>query len=322
MQHVLAIVETSAGVVRPASLELLTAAREMADGGTVTALVIGSDVSAVAKDVAGRGVDNVLLADHPLLDRYTTDPWARVIEQAVATANPALILLPGTTAGRDLGPYLAARAGTSSLSDCVALRWDGDDLVATRPVYGGKMLSDVRLAPGQHAWAVVRAGSYPAAEATGTNAQIHSLNLDLDASIARVTLREVEAKGGGSVNLETAERIVTGGRGVGSPEGFALIEQLAEALEAGVGATRAVTDAGWRPQHEQIGQTGRSVKPKLYVAAGVSGAVQHLAGMRGSDTIVAINRDADAPIFRLAAFGIIGDLNQILPALLDELRDA
>jgi electron transfer flavoprotein alpha subunit len=136
-----------------------------------------------------------------------------------------------------------------------------------------------------------------------------------------VTLRGVTAKGTVSGNLETAERIVTGGRGVGSPEGFALIEQLAAALGASVGATRAVTDAGWRPHHEQIGQTGRSVKPKLYVAAGVSGAVQHLAGMRGSDTIIAINRDADAPIFRLAALGVVGDLNDIIPALIRELSD-
>jgi len=317
--HVLAVIETSAGELRPASLELITVARELAEDGTVVALVVGHAVGQVAADIATRGVNAVLVADDALLTRYTTDAWAHVIETAVTEQQPRIVLLPGTTAGRDLGPYLAARSGTTSLSDCISLEWDGEDLLARRPVYGGKMVADVRLTPAHRAWAVVRAGAYAAPEATSPPAAMLPLQIDPSRVRQRVRLKDVAEKRGGSVNLEMAERIVTGGRGVGSPEGFALIEQLAAALGAGVGATRAVTDAGWRPHHEQIGQTGRNVKPKLYLAVGVSGAVQHLAGMRGSDTIIAINRDPDAPIFRLAALGIVGDLNEIVPALTREL---
>jgi electron transfer flavoprotein alpha subunit len=319
---VLVVIETSAGALRPAALELLTPARELARGGHVTAVVIGSDVAAAAQDVATHGSDRTLVVDHPLLERYTTDGYVAVIDAALAQVEPSLVLLPGTTSGRDLGPYLAARAGVNCLSDCTALRWDDDGLVATRPVYQGKMLTDARLVPSRVAFAVLRSGAFPESTA-GAAGTIEDLAIQLSVTDMRVQLREVAAKPTGAVNLEGAETIVVGGRGLGSAESFnSLLGELAEAFDAPIGATRAVTDLGWRPHYEQIGQTGKTVKPKLYVGVGVSGAVQHLVGMQNSETVLVINRDADAPLFKLASIGVVGDLNEIVPALTKAVRAA
>jgi electron transfer flavoprotein alpha subunit len=319
---VLVVIETSAGALRPAALELLTPARELARGGPVCAVVIGSDIVAAAQDVAARGVDRTLAADAPLLERYTTDGYARAIDAAVEAVGPALVLLPGTTSGRDLGPFLAARAGVNCLSDCTALRWEGDELVATRPVYQGKMLADVRTRPAGVAFAVLRSGAFAVPDA-GEAGQVEALDVQLSASDLRVQLSEVTEKPTGAVNLEGADTIVVGGRGLGSAEAFNnLMGDLADAFDAPIGATRAVTDLGWRPHYEQIGQTGKTVKPKLYVGVGVSGAVQHLVGMQNSETILVINRDADAPLFKLASIGVVGDLNELVPALAKEVRAA
>lgn len=320
--NVLVIVETSAGQVREASLEALTIAAGLAGGSGVTALVVGRQVTGVAADVALQGVTRVLVADDPVLERYLTDAYAQAVEAAIAEVGPRLALFAGTTAGRDLGPYLAARAGRNCLSDCIALRWDGDALVATRPVYQGKMLTDVTDAGGGTHFAVVRAGVVEPAAAGAHAAPIEPLKVAFDAGGGRVQLVDVTTPPAGGANLENAEVIVVGGRGVGSAENFALVEELAAALNAPVGATRAVTDLGWRPHFEQIGQTGKTVRPKLYIGIGVSGAVQHIVGMQGAETIVAINRDPQAPIFKLAEIGVIGDLNEIVPALVAEVRAA
>jgi electron transfer flavoprotein alpha subunit len=264
----------------------------------------------------------VLVVDDPAVERYTTDAYALAVEAAMAQATPRLVLLAGTTAGRDLGPYLAARAGRNCLSDCIALRWDGDALVGTRPVYQGKMLTDVTdTSDGAH-FAVVRAGVVePAALGSGT-VQTEPLTVAFDAGRTRVKLVDVTTPPAGGANLESAEVIVVGGRGLGSAENFVLVEDLAAVFNAPVGATRAVTDLGWRPHFEQIGQTGKTVRPKLYIGVGVSGAVQHIVGMQGAETVVAINRDPQAPIFKLAEIGVIGDLNEIVPALIAEVRAA
>jgi electron transfer flavoprotein alpha subunit len=316
--NALVVIETSVGQVREASLEALAMAGGLVEG--VTAVVVGHQVAEIAADVARRGVTRVLTADDPALARYTTDAYTQAVEAAVAHSMPRLVLFAGTTAGRDLGPYLAARAGRNCLSDCIALRWDGDALVGTRPVYQGKMLTDVTdVGSGTH-FAVVRAGVVEAPAAESEAAPIEPLNRAVDGG--RVQLVDVTTPPAGGANLENAEVIVVGGRGLGSPENFALVEELAAAFNAPVGATRAVTDLGWRPHFEQIGQTGKTVRPKLYIGVGVSGAVQHIVGMQGSETIVAINRDPQAPIFKLAEIGVIGDLNELVPALIAEVRAA
>lgn len=319
---VLVVVETSAGEIRESSLELIGPARALAGDGAVTALVVGSGVDGVAADVSGRGVDRVLVVDNASVERYTTDAYAKAIEAAIGQDEPQLVLLAGTTAGRDLGPYLAARAGSVCLSDCTALRWDGDDLVGTRPVYQGKMLTDVTAKPDGVAFAVIRGGTNPVAEAGQGSAAVEPLAVGLDAASLRVKLLDVTAPPAGDSSLDSAETVVVGGRGVGSAEGFAMIDELAAALDGAVGATRAVTDLGWRPHHEQIGQTGKVVRPKLYVGVGVSGAVQHTVGMQNAETVVVINRDKDAPLFKLAEIGVVGDLNEIVPALTREIKVA
>lgn len=318
LSGVLVVIETSAGEPREVSLESLTVARDLTGSGSLTALVVGSGIDAVAKSIQA---DRVLTADAPELERYTADGYSKVIEAAMESVNPKLVLLGGTTSGRDLGPYLSARAGTNCLSDCVALRWDGDTLVGTRPVYQGKLLSDVSYVPEGAAFAVIRGGTFEAA-ASGQPDSVESLPVEFAAGELRVDLTDVTIPPAGAVDLEGAETIVAGGRGLGSQENFQLVEQLAEALGGAVGATRAVTDLGWRPHYEQIGQTGKTVKPKLYFAVGISGAVQHLVGMQGAETVVAINRDPDAPIFKLAQIGVVGDLNEILPALISEIQAA
>jgi electron transfer flavoprotein alpha subunit len=285
-------------------------------------VVVGHGIDAVAQDVAARGVDRVLVADDPALERYTTDAYTQAIEAAVAATQAKTVLLAGTTAGRDLGPYLGARAGVNCLSDCTALRWEGSALIGTRPVFQGKMLTDVTdTGDGTH-FAVLRAGVVEPAAAGGATALIEPLEVNIDASRLRVKLVDVTVPPVGGANLEEADVIVVGGRGVGSAEDFAKIEELAAAFGAPVGATRAVTDLGWRPHFEQIGQTGKTVRPKLYIGVGVSGAVQHTVGMQGSETIVAINRDPQAPIFKFAEIGVIGDLNEIVPALTTAVRSA
>lgn len=318
LSGVLVVIETSAGDPRDVSLEALTVARDLAGDGGLTALVIGGGVDALANSIQA---DKVLVVDAAELERYTTDGYTRVIESAIETVNPKLVLLGGTTSGRDLGPYLSARAGQNCLSDCVDLRWEGDTLIGTRPVYQGKLLSDVSYTPDGVAFAVIRGGTFEPAE-SGQPGTVESLPVEFSDGDLRVELTDVTIPPVGAVDLEGAETIVAGGRGLGSQENFQLLEQLAEALGGAVGATRAVTDLGWRPHYEQIGQTGKTVKPKLYFAVGISGAVQHLVGMQGAETVVAINRDPDAPIFKLAQIGVVGDLNEILPALISEIQAA
>lgn len=316
---VLVVVETSAGEVRESSLELLSAAPDLAAGGPVSAVVVGSGVASVAEQVARLGANTVLVADHAELERYTTDGYTTVIEAAIENSNPRLVLLAGTTSGRDLGPYLAARAGSNCLSDCISLSWDGDRLAGIRPVYQGKMLTDVSFEPGDRAFAVIRSGSYTIPEESG-NGQVEELAVDISGDAIRVRLINLEQPKVGQTNLADADVVIVGGRGVGSAENFQMLEELANELGGAVGATRAVTDLGWRPHFEQIGQTGANIRPKLYIGIGVSGAVQHLVGMQNSDTIVAINRDSEAPLFRLAEIGVVGDLHEILPEVIKEVK--
>jgi electron transfer flavoprotein alpha subunit len=317
--NVLAVIETSAGAPRDASFELLAAAADLRSD-SVSALVIGQDVSGVAEKVAGLGASRVLLVDGDAFVRYSTACYTEAIEAAIAVASPSVVLLAGTTAGRDLGPYLAARRGQEALVDCVRVARDGDRLVGVRPVFQGKMVADVSIPLGDPAFVVIRSGAYGEPETAGAAGSVERLDVtmvDAEQPVEFVGLTQAK---GGDAHLEDADVVVVGGRGVGSAEQYQIILDLAEAIGGTVGATRAVTDLGWRPHHEQIGQTGAHVRPKLYIGVGVSGAVQHAVGMQNAETIVAINRDPDAPLFRMAEIGVVGDLHEILPHLISELR--
>jgi electron transfer flavoprotein alpha subunit len=300
----------SDGTPRPISWEMLTAAREVASGlgsGSVTGLFIGAGIADVARTWATGGADRVLIAEGDDFAGLMPSMAAAALTRAIAAAEPAVVLVPGTTAGRDYAPLAAARLGAGLAGDCVSFAVGGGALVATRPVLGGRARTRITFAK---------------AEPGRTEPVVEMLDVTLAPEDRRVSLVETTSKGAGASRLDTAEAVVSGGRGLKELAHFAMVEELADALGAAVGATRAVVDAGWRPHHEQIGQTGRTVSPRLYVAVGISGAVQHNVGMQGSDYIVAINRDPDAPIFKIASFGIVGDLFEVVPALSAEVRNA
>lgn len=318
---VLVVGEAAAnGALRPVSWELLTAARSLADalGGSVTAVIAGVD-AATAQAWGSGGADRVLLAESAGLAGLLTGPAATMVAQAVEAARPAVILAPGTTSGRDYAPVVAARLGAGLAADCIEIVAEGGAVSALRPVLGGRAVTRVHFVPGKPGVATIRPGSYARAAAGATSPAVEPLAVALSPDDLRVTLVRTEAKGGEGSRLDSADVVVAGGRGLKEPDKFALVEDLAAAFGGAVGATRAVVDMGWRPHNEQIGQTGRTVSPKLYIAVGVSGAVQHNVGMQGSDYIVAINRDPDAPIFKLASFGIVGDLFEVTPAVTAEV---
>lgn len=320
---VVVIGETQGGTLRPQAQELFSAGRMLADtaGGTLAVVVAGQDIGAAATEAAELGADIVLVADSEDLHSFTLASRARVAQAAIETLEPSLVLLPATTAGRDIAPYLSARLRVPHLADVIRIEFSDGSLSAVRPVYGGKMLTEVRPTSDGPVLITIRTGTYAAPERqSGRTANQMPLDVALADADNRVRVIDLEASGGGSVNLEAADVVVVGGRGLGSEAGFALVDELASAAGGVVGATRAVTDLGWRPHYDQVGQTGKTISPKLYIGVGVSGAVQHTVGIRGSETIVAINRDQDAPIFKLADFGVVGDLFEILPKLTERLR--
>jgi electron transfer flavoprotein alpha subunit len=312
------------GSPRAISWEMLTAARSVAGslGGDVTALFMGANVADVARTWGTAGAERLLIADDERLAGLLPAAAAAALEQAIAAVNPAVVLLPGTTAGRDYAPLVAARLGTGLAAECVEIAMEDGELTALRPVFGGRALSRVRFTGAGPAMVTVRAGSFAKAEAGASNPAVEMLAVTFAPDDLRASHVATTPKGTGVSRLDSAEIVVSGGRGLKEPAQFALVEELAAALGGAVGATRAVVDAGWRPHHEQIGQTGRTVSPRLYVAVGISGAVQHNVGMQGADTIVAINRDPDAPIFKIASFGIVGDLFEVVPALTAEVHNA
>jgi electron transfer flavoprotein alpha subunit len=319
---VLVFVEARDGQIKSTSLEAVSEARRLADKGSlgeVFAVVPGSKGDGAAA-LGAYGADRVWTVDHELVARYQPESYVACVLEAVKQASPRVILFPASAMGRDLAPRVAARLGAGLASDCTALDWQGGALVATRPVYAGKAISTVRIAA-TPALASLRPRAFPQTERTpGASAQAEPLGVMLDPSRARVRTVEVGASEGGRVDLTEAEIIVSGGRGLRGPENFHLIEELAEALGGTVGASRAVVDAGWRPHAEQVGQTGKTVSPKLYVAVGISGAIQHLAGMSSARCIVAINKDSEAPIFKVADYGIVGDAFEVVPALTEALK--
>jgi electron transfer flavoprotein alpha subunit len=322
---VLAVGEVdAAGNVRPLGWEILTAARQLAVaiGGDVTGLLLGQGIADVAQTWGSAGADRLLIGDDAKLAGLTPGAGAAALQQAIAVANPAFVLVPGTTAGRDYAPIVAARLGVGLAADCLEFTVEDGKLSTLRPVLGGRAITRIQFAGDQLAMATVHAGSFARAEPGLTTPSVLEFNVNLVASDITVTVVETSSKGSGVSRLDTAEVVVSGGRGLKEPAQFSLVEDLAESFGGAVGATRAVVDAGWRPHQEQIGQTGRTVSPRLYVAVGISGAVQHNVGMQGSDFIVAINRDPDAPIFKMASFGIVGDLFDIVPMLTAEIRNA
>jgi electron transfer flavoprotein alpha subunit len=322
-QTILVIGEAHDGMLRPVTLEGITAATKLAGslGLDIVAGISGSGIGNVANELASSGVSKVLAVEGEAFGSFTTEAATAAAAAMVEASSAAIVFIPGTTSGRDYAPRLAARLGAVSAADVTEVEVANSAAVVTRPVYGGKMAATMTLDLNKLSVVTYRPGSFEKAPAGGTAAPIDLLAVELPEAASRVTVKGlVQEESAGTVKLESATTIVSGGRGLKEPDNFAMVEQLASALNAVVGASRAVVDAGWRQHHEQVGQTGRTVSPRLYVAVGISGAVQHLVGMQGSEHIVAINRDPDAPIFKIASFGIVGDLFDVVPAIIDELN--
>lgn len=317
MPTILAVLEQRDGALRKISLEVLTAARRLADqlDGSVDAIVCATGAVS-GGDAAGRhGADRLLTAQHADFALYQPDGYAAAIAEAGKGA--AAIIFAATATGRDLAPRVAAKLGQPLASDVTEFGVEGGKIIATRPVYAGKALQRVRL-DGATAILSIRPNIVPVAEAArpGTAAAA-----TVPAFIPRVKVTAVKAAASQALDVAEAPIVVSGGRGLKEPENFRLLEELAAAFgNAAVGASRAVVDAGWRDHGSQVGQTGKTVSPSLYVAVGISGAIQHLAGMRTAKTIVAINRDKDAPIFKVADYGIVGDLFEVVPRLTAEVK--
>ncbi len=320
MANVLAVTEQRGGKLRKTSLEVVSAARKLADqiGGTVDALVIGPsgvDASGLAKV----GADRVLTAEHASFGNYAPDGYAATAAAAAKAGSYGAVVIAATATGRDLAPRIAVKLDAPLAMDATGIAVEGGKIVATRPIYAGKVIESLRLEAATAIVAIRPNTFLPADNAkAGTAAKAEAV-----APAAKVTVKEVKESAVGVLDVAEASVVVSGGRGLKGPEHFALIENLAKAFgNAAVGASRAVVDAGWRPHGEQVGQTGKTVSPSLYIAVGISGAIQHLAGMRTAKTIVAINKDKDAPIFKVADYGVVGDLFEIVPALTEEIRKA
>jgi electron transfer flavoprotein alpha subunit len=322
---VFAFAEARGGAPRKVALEAVCAARRAADalgGGEVHALLIGAPGIAGHAGLLGRhGADRVFVVELAELDRYSPEVYAATAAARFKAATYRAGIFPASAQGRDLAPRVAALLDTSLAADVTGFELGADKLSARHPMYIGKLIATLRL-DGPLALLSLRPGAEPVRE-SAREAQVETVAPALEPSAARVVVTGVAERGGGQVDLGEARVIVSGGRGLRAAEHFALVEQLAAAFgDAAVGATRAVTDDGWRPATDQIGQTGRLVSPELYVAVGISGAVQHLAGMRTSRVIVAINKDRDAPIMKLADYAVVGDLFEVLPPLTEAVRRA
>jgi electron transfer flavoprotein alpha subunit len=318
---ILVFIEQRGGQVKKASYEALGAAlaQKAALGGEVAAAVVGSGVQGLAAEIASHGADRVYVVDQGYLAQFDVAGYGRALERVAAEMKPGLIVLPGTTMGRDVGPWLAAKLDAAYAADCTALHADGGKLFARRPMYAGKTVATV-TAESDVFVLTVRPKAFAAASANGKAAPAVLVNPG-DAEHVRAVAKSIAAGAGGALDVSEADIVVAGGRGVGTPEGFKPLEELAQVLGAAVGASRAVVDLGWRDHAAQVGQTGKTVAPSLYFAIGISGAIQHLAGMRTSKVIVAINRDAEAPIFKAATYGIVGDLFEVVPELTKALKE-
>jgi electron transfer flavoprotein alpha subunit len=318
MAAILAVLEQRDGALRKVSLEVLGAARAAADalGASVDAIVCAAGPVTGTEDLGPAGADRVLAATHETFGLYHPDGYAATI--ASIGSGYAAIVFAATAQGRDLSPRVAAKLGVGCATDVTELGVESGTLVATRPVYAGKALQRVVLG-GAPAIVSVRPNTFKAAGRQGGKAA--SENVAVPAFTPRVTVQQIKAPAQAALDVTEAPIVVSGGRGIKDPANFVILEELAAALgNAAVGASRAVVDAGWREHGAQVGQTGKTVAPSLYVAVGISGAIQHLAGMRTSKVIVAINKDKDAPIFKVADYGIVGDLFEVVPRLTAEVR--
>ena len=319
--NILVWIETFKGKALSISYECLGEAKRLANGGAVTAAVFGENASAIAAEAITFGADKAVVCDDATLNEFRPEPYIALMAKVATDLKPDVVMAGASICGRDVSSGLAVELETGAIADCTVIEEKDGQVVVTRPVYAGKLLATVVVPSKRPMIITTRSRAFPMPEAvTGKTGEITTVApvLSEDQIVSKVTGFAVE--GEGEVGLNDARIIVSGGRGVGGPEGFAPIVGLAKTLNGAVGASRAAVDAGWILYKHQVGQTGKTVAPDLYIACGISGAIQHQAGMRTAKVIVAINKDAEAPIFTLARYGVVGDLFQIVPALEAEFK--
>ncbi len=317
--------ERREGQLQKVSLELLGEGRKIADklGVKLTALLLGNNIENLAEILAKHGADEVLVADDKRLEHYTTEAYTKVICDLASERKPGILFIGATFIGRDLGPRVAARLETGLTADCTSLDVEVADgaLLATRPAFGGNLMATIACPDHRPQMATVRPGVFDRVETDGSNCKVEKVEVNLKDSDIRTKVLETIKSVKDIVDISEAKTIVAGGRGMGSKENFALVEELAKALGGAVAGSRAAVEKGWIDNAYQVGQTGKTVKPSIYIACGISGAIQHVAGMQDSDMIIAINKDESAPIMQIADYAIVGDVKKVLPELINQFKE-
>jgi electron transfer flavoprotein alpha subunit len=320
MAKILAFVESRDNKIKNSGFETASKAYSIAKeiGCDAEVLLIGSGVTGIAAELGNYGISKVVSVDDPKLEKYSVTAYSKAIAETAKQRGADIIFLSATAMGKDVSPRVSARLEAGLAVDCTVLRVDGGDIIATRPVYAGKANIDIKVKSPVKIF-TLRPNVFKPEKTDPVNVDAEKLNIAFEDKDFSSQVKEVVVS---SEKLDVAEAdiVVSGGRGLKGPENFHLVEELAKVLGGAAGASRAVVDAGWRPHGDQVGQTGKTVSPKLYIACGISGAIQHLAGMSSSKCIVAINKDKDAPIFQIADYGIVGDVFEVLPALTEELK--
>lgn len=320
---VLAIAEQRDGEIRKISYEMVSEGRRLADalGQPLTAVLLGSNIKSQGAKIGQYGADKVLIADNPGLEKYTTDAYVSVLSQIIKAGDYAVVLMGASVQGKDLAARLSAKLEVGMAQDCTSFSIEGGSLVAVRPVYAGKAYAKVGFSNSVPQMATARPNVMSMRQPDPNRAcEISDASFTLKPEEMKTKVLEAIKDQSGKIDLTEADKIVSGGRGMKGPEGFKILEELADVLKASVGASRSAVDAGWRHHPDQVGQTGKVVSPTLYIACGISGAIQHLAGMSTSKVIVAINKDPEAPIFQRADYGVVDDLFKVVPALTNEVK--
>ncbi|WP_055071590.1 electron transfer flavoprotein subunit alpha/FixB family protein [Clostridium massiliamazoniense] len=316
--------EQREGVLQKVSLEILGEGRKIADklGVKLTALLLGHDVKDLANDLGKHGADEVLVIDNPLLKNYTTDGYTKAICEVATERKPGILFIGATFIGRDLGPRVAARLSTGLTADCTILDVDVEkgDLLATRPAFGGNLMATIACPDHRPQMATIRPGVFSKLPVEDREFKVEEVNVNLQENDIRTKIIEIIKEHKDIIDISEAKILVAGGRGVGSKENFTLLEDLASVLGGTVAASRAAVEKGWIDKEYQVGQTGKTVRPTIYVACGISGAIQHVAGMQDSEVIIAINKDESAPIMKVADYAMVGDINKVLPEFISQIR--
>jgi electron transfer flavoprotein alpha subunit len=324
MSGVLVVTERSGGVWHRMSWETLAAGQQLAAqiGQTVSAAVVGQGIGPLAGELVGKRLDRIYTVEHELLANYTADGFTAALEQLIRKVNPSIVLFPHTYQVRDFAPKLATRFDKVLISDSIGLRVESGSPIFVRQLFQGKLNADVKPGGGEPHFVSIQAGAFRADQVEAGTSQVEQFAPELTADAIRAKPLEPFRESARAVDLTSAEIIVSVGRGIKEKDNIPIVEELAKALGAELAASRPICDNGWLPMERQVGSSGQTVSPKMYLAVGISGAIQHLVGMKGAKTIVAINKDANAPIFEVADYGIVGDLFEVVPALVAEVKKA